>query len=266
MRCQLIVQRLAAIWGSSVLQFISVLLSNSVILCVFFLTNDSMKKHSESLLSLFCHPNGWNIMLWSKYFTEMEVNWRRPFLLDFDIHPDTPSISVSPSLSFPLSRGQHVEHIRGLSVTSLNALVLCRCEDGIKRQLDCSEGWCLCYKVKSAEDGRTEQGIEVEHTSEGKRAEKKLICTKRGRATETKWHASQADSPSVITSTPLHRKQLRNTWARSACIMAYYKPAQPNICTKIINILQTDPKWIRLQNKQCSTCVVPTVTALFFLC
>lgn len=176
------------------------------------------------------------------------------------------SLSLPLCLSFPLSRGQHVEHIRGLSVTSLNALVLCRCEDGIKRQLDCSEGWCLCYKVKSAEDGRTEQGIEVEHTSEGKRAEKKLICTKRGRATETKWHASQADSPSVITSTPLHRKQLRNTWARSACIMAYYKPAQPNICTKIINILQTDPKWIRLQNKQCSTCVVPTVTALFFLC
>lgn len=131
-------------------------------MCVFW-TNDRTKKHSESFLSLFCHHNGWNILLWInillkwKWTEEDNFCWILIYTQILYLF-----LSLPLCLSFPLSRGQHVEHIRGLSVTSLNALALCRCEDGIKRQLDCSEGWCLCYKVKSAEDGRTEQGIEVE--------------------------------------------------------------------------------------------------------
>lgn len=57
-------------------------------------------------------------------------------------------------------------------------------------------------------------------------------------------------SPSVITSAPQHRKTTaKHMVPLCACTMGYYGPAQQNKRTKI-NFQQTDPKRLRLQNKQ----------------
>lgn len=99
----------------------------------------------------------------------------------------------------------------------------------------------------------------------GKRAEKADRNEERKSHGDKVIYMPSRLSHSVITSTPQHRNQLQNTWACSACTMGYYRPVRPNMCTEI-NFVRTDPKWIRLPNKQhymCSFWQQPL--SLFFL-